>query len=373
MFDIKIDFNKSHGSYLFDDKSNKAYLDFFNMYSSLPLGYNHPVFGEQFKSEILSVASIRMANNLFESDLLQSFFRSFSPYTLYPLVHLTCTGALAIESALKCAMDYKIVDNPKVLSITKSFHGVNSWGLATDRFGVTGQRLQNYINNNWENLEIDDLINYLETKNLDDLVAVVIEPIQATSGDIYLDPVKLQKINQLCNSKKICFILDEIQTGFGSTGTMWYYEKINLTPDILVFGKKSQVCGIVAHERYNFTISSPLQKLQVTFDGELIDAIRARYIIKAYEDGNLVAKAQTRCEQFREIIANKVENFRAIGHLVAFDFQDTDTRNNFQRKCLESNFLCNKAGERSIRLRPNLAISENEMDHFSQIFKKVIS
>lgn len=274
MFDIKIDFNKSRGSYLFDAKRNQAYLDFFSMYSSLPLGYNHPVFDEQFKEEVLSVASIRMANNLFESELLQSFFNSFRPYALYPQVHLTCTGALAVESALKCAMDYKIVDNPKVLGITKSFHGVNSWGLATDRFGITGQRLQNYIKNNWENLEIDELINYLETKKLDDVVAVIVEPIQATNGDLYLDPKKLQKINHLCKSKDICFIVDEIQTGFGTTGSMWYCEKINLNPDILVFGKKSQVCGIVAHDRYKYTVTSPLQKLHVTFDGELIDAIR---------------------------------------------------------------------------------------------------
>ena len=133
IFDITIDFEKSHGSFLFDKKTNSEYLDFFSVFSSLPLGYNHSIFDRSFEKTISIIAKIRMGNNLFSSDELIEFKNHFREYVFSDYMHFTCTGALAVEAAIKCAMEYKKTTKPMVLGRKKSFHGINSWGCITDR------------------------------------------------------------------------------------------------------------------------------------------------------------------------------------------------------------------------------------------------
>ena len=97
---LTIDFKRSHGSYLVDKVSGEEYLDLFNMYSSLPLGYNHRVFDEQFRREIDEISYVRMANSVCRSEELLEFVELFKNYTFSSNFHFACTGALAVESAL---------------------------------------------------------------------------------------------------------------------------------------------------------------------------------------------------------------------------------------------------------------------------------
>lgn len=367
---LTIDFKNSYGSYLVDKNTQDRYLDFFNMYSSLPLGYNHPIFDDTFKDKINEISFMRMANNVCMSEELESFIEIFKEVTFSENFHFTCTGALAIESALKVAMEYKKVTNPMVLSVKNSFHGVNSWGFTTSRVGTTATRMENFPQNNWLDLELEEIIHYLSTKELKDLVAVMIEPIQATNGDIYLDTKKIKKIKELCSKNNICFILDEIQTGFGTSGKMWYYEYLDIVPDVLVFGKKSQVCGIVVNDRYKEILDNPYQKLDVTFDGELIDIVRATYILQAFQKYNILDNVNKISSLLKKHLKDKFLNYRSIGALIAFDFETQKERDNFVEKCFKNHLLINKAGTKTVRLRPNLALSLNEIDEFlKKIFK----
>ena len=372
IFDIKVDFSKSHNSFVFDKNTQKEYLDFFSLYSSLPLGYSHEIFDSKFRTEIETVAHLKMTNNVFQTDELQEFIAKFSEYSIHDYIHFCSTGALAVESAIKCAMEYKKVDAPMVFGLKKSFHGVNSWGFITDRFAATAERMKYFPKNDWKNLEIEDVIEFVESEDISKLVAVIVEPIQCTAGDIYIDVKQLNHLNQLCREKDICFIVDEIQTGFGTSGAMWYSQKIGLDPDILVFGKKSQISGIMVNEKYNELILSRIQKLDVTFDGDLIDAIRAKYILKAYEKYELIKKSIINNAKFESILKKKVLNYRSSGNLIAFDFENESERNNFLKRGFDNNFLCNSAGHNSIRLRPNLAVSDLEIDDFSRIIDVIL-
>jgi L-lysine 6-transaminase len=372
LFNIKIDFEKSHGSYLYDKLSGNEYLDFFGMYSSLPLGYNHPIFDDAFVKKVGMISKFRMANNVFRSDELEEFVARFRKYCFSDWVHFTCTGALAIESAIKCAMEHKKIANPMVLGLKYGFHGINSWGFITDRCFGTTRRVVNFPQNEWKNLTTTELQEYILDRNHSNVVAVVVEPIQCTSGDIYVDPKELLAIQHLCNEKKICFIVDEIQTGFGVSGKMWYSEKIGLKPDINVFGKKSQLCGINLSDEYNDCLVSPIQKLEVTFDGELIDAVRATYILKAYEQSNLVEQANLNSHRFAEILKNRVQNYRGTGNLIAFDFENMQERDLFVKHCYEKHLLCNPSAERSVRMRPHMAVTTAEIDAFADLIATVL-
>ena len=369
---LTIDFKNSHGSYFVDKHSKEEYLDFFNMYSSLALGYNHPIFDYSFKEKINEISYLRMANNVFKSDELLDFVEEFKNYTFSSNFHFTCTGALAVESALKAAMQYKKFINPLVISIKNSFHGVNSWGFTTSRIGITEKRMEYFPQNNWINLTLDEVIYHLNNENIDNLVAILIEPIQSTNGDIYLDKNKLLEIRELCTKKDICYILDEIQTGFGTTGKMWYYEHINITPDILIFGKKAQVCGIVTNNKYSEIFSNPYQKLDVTFDGELIDIVRASYILKAFKKYNILENVQNYSQLIKNSLENKVINYRSVGAMIAFDFRTKEERDSFVKKCFDNKLLINKASDKAVRLRPNLALKEEEITRFIKIIENII-
>ena len=373
LFNIKIDFELSMGSMVHDKFTNKKYLDLFSMYSTLPIGYNHPIFDTDYKNKIASLSHIRSTNNLFFSDELNNFFEKFRKYIFSDYIHLTCTGALAIESAIKCAMVKKKINDPVVLSLKKSFHGINSWGFLTDRFASTEERMRYIPRNNWLNLEYEDILSLFEKGNIDNLIAIVIEPIQCTAGDLYIPIEHLRKIKELCVNNNICLIFDEIQTGMGVTGNMWYSEKINIKPDILVFGKKAQVSGIVVNEEYSECIKSPIQRLEVTYDGDLIDAVRSTYILKAYEEQNLLQSVNEKHIFFKNVLSEKVLNYRSSGLLIAFDFETKEKRDFFTKACFDNKLICNGTGERAVRIRPNLAITTHEMNLAAEIFLKVLS
>lgn len=371
VFDISIDFEKSHGSYVYDLKSGERFLDLFSMFSSLPLGYNHEIFGAEFDEKIKHISRLRMCNNLFHSNELESFELKLRDISFHPNFHFCSTGALAVESALKCGYEYSKKPESIVIGLENSFHGINSWGLITDpNMMSVKNRIINYPRNDWKNLCVDEVAGYI-AENSEQISSVIVEPIQCTAGDIHLDVGKLKEIQSCCKEHDVCFIVDEIQTGFGSSGNYWYSSKLGLEPDILVFGKKAQICGVMANSKYSLAITSEYRKLEVTFDGDLIDAIRSHYIINAIEKFSLLEKVRKNEGVLRSELSGMFENYRSVGHLIAFDFSSKKQRDDFVSGAYKKNLLVNPTGERSVRLRPNLAFTDNEMDDLLHKVKQV--
>ena len=373
IFDINIDFSKSQGSYLFDQKTQKKFLDVFSMFSSLPLGYNHAIFDETFDAKVKPISHLRMSNNLFNSNELIDFEKIFNTISIHNNLHLCATGALAVESALKCAFEVKKDPDSIVVALKNGYHGINSWGFTTDSLmSSVSPRVKNFPKNNWENIAIDEISSFV-LNNSHRIAAVIIEPIQCTAGDIYIDVDALKGLELICKDKNICFIVDEIQTGFGVTGNYWYSDKIGLKPDIVVFGKKSQICGIMVNGKYSEAIVSKHRKLEVTFDGELIDAIRCSYIINAIKSYSLLENVKEKSKLLENELSVIFDNYRSSGHLVAFDFLDKNQRDTFVTKCYSNFLIVNPTGENSVRIRPNLAFSDNELDALIDKIKKSLN
>jgi len=364
VFDITIDFEKSHGSYVFDKKSNTEFLDLFSMFSSLPLGYNHSIFDECFDQKIKPISHLRMCNNLFHSDELTDFENKFQKISFHKNLHFCSTGALAVEAALKCAFTYVKDPDSIVVGVTNSFHGINSWGFVTDNnMASVSNRVKYYPRNHWQHIDLSEMVSYI-SDNIKKISSVIIEPIQCTAGDIHLDASILKEIETICKQNNICFIVDEIQTGFGTTGEMWYSKKIGLDPDIIVFGKKAQICGVMVNDKYSEAIHSQYRKLEVTFDGDLIDAVRAEYILNAIEKYSLLERVNKNSIILHNELSETYDNYRSVGHLIAFDCKNKNVRDKFVSKAYLKHLLLNPTGEKSIRIRPNLALSDNELDEF---------
>ena len=378
VYNIKIDFDKSRGSYVFDKNTKKYYLDFMGMYSSLPLGYNHEIFNSQmWKKDILRVSKLKLVNCEMLSDEFDEFnssFMSFAGIGKYSYSHYTCTGALANESAVKTAMWHK---GPRkdgyILSIKNSFHGINSIGnILTTRFSGVDLRLGDIPGENfWPCVEnIEEAIHHVKNSNKN-LQGVIIEPIQATYGDSYFEKQKLKELRDVCTEYDIPLIFDEVQTGFCSTGKVWYSEHLEIDPDIIVFGKKSQVSGILVKESHSSVFEVP-KRLSVTFDGDLVDMVRCKYIIDAIKEYDLLENVNTMGKYFRgklDMLCG-IKNIRNTGLLFAFDFENGSVRDNFVNRLYKNGMICNPTGKRSVRMRPNLAIKKLEIDDSIKIIKE---
>ena len=377
VFNIKIDFNKSYGSYIFDKNTDRSYLDFMGMYSSLPLGYNHKIFNRDFKTKISDIAKLKIVNCEVLSDEFEEFYNDFKRFTKGEFYHFTCTGALAVEAAVKTAMWYKNPEpNGYILSLKNSFHGINSIGnILTTRFPGVDIRQGNIPGSGvWPSVNtIPEAIEHIKnsqsvfsnrffmTSKDSNLKGIIVEPIQATYGDNYLSIKHLKELRKVCTEYDIPLIFDEVQTGFGSSGKVWYSEYINVKPDITIFGKKSQVSGIMVNDSHSKVFELP-KRLSVTFDGDLIDMVRCQYIIKALQNDKLLESIPERSSFFVNALKSfdLFDNVRATGFLFCLDLKDRYTRDRLVKNMYSNGMICNPTGEKSIRMRPNLATTMEE-------------
>ena len=398
-YNIKIDFQKSFGSYIHDKNTENKYLDFFGQYATLSLGYNHPIFTSgEYIEKIKLISHQKIVNNEIASDEAQEFdelFRSFSSFNNFHFFHYSCTGALAVEAAIKTAIDYKKIENPKIISFKGSFHGINGYGgIVTDRFNPVNERLDGFPGSYWDKFDNPTVINSSRksTKNSDieeekifkkieyeilnkkNICAILVEPIQCTNGDLYFTDNFFSGLREIASEHDIPLIFDEIQTGFCSTGHVWYYQSLPIIPDILIFGKKTQLSGIMVNKKFSSIFDRPI-RLEVTWDADLIDMVRCKYVIKAINENNLIQNAIDRSNQLISGLKNitKIKNLRHAGLLVGFDMENNKLRDKLVSDLFKKYLIVNPTKEKSIRLRPPLTVSSEEINSAIKIFTDCLS
>jgi len=162
----------------------------------------------------------------------------------------------------------------------------------------------------------------------------------------------------------VLLIFDEVQTGIGLTGRMWAYQHFDVQPDIVTFGKKAQVCGIMATARVDeveknvFRVPS---RINSTWGGNLVDMVRAQRILEIIEEEQLVENAartgdylQKRLLELQEKFPKLISNARGRGLMCAIDLPDDATRKRLIASAFERGLIVLPCGERSIRFRPAL-------------------
>ena len=226
--------------------------------------------------------------------------------------------------------------------------------------------------------EIDTAI----SENPDDIAALIIETIQGEGGDNHFRKEFFLELRKLCDKYEMMFILDEIQTGVGLTGKMWAYEHFNFKPDIIAFGKKTQVCGIMVGNRVDeikdnvFNVSS---RLNSTWGGNLIDMIRCQKYLEIIKEDNLVKNAKIQGERLLENLEeiaqkypDKISNARGLGLMCAFDLKTPEKRDELKNKIYSNGLVVLGCGATTIRFRPPLIISEEEIDKAIEIIDKTV-
>jgi L-lysine 6-transaminase len=415
-FDSVLDLSESRGSWLVDARDGTRYLDMFTFFASSPLGMNHPAIAddEDFARELVLAARNKPSNSDVYTTQLAEFVETFARVLGDPaLPHLFLIegGALAVENALKAAFDWKSRHNEangrdpglgtKVLHLRKAFHGRSGYTLSLTNTDPT--KVARFPKFDWPRIDVpavrfpvaDHLaeVEAAEQQALDqaraafeaaphDIACFLAEPIQGEGGDNHLRPEFLQAMQELCREHDALVVLDEVQTGCGMTGTAWAYQQLGVAPDLVAFGKKLQVCGVMAGGRIDevpdnvFAVPS---RINSTWGGNLTDMVRARRILEVIEDDELIGAAARlgahlldRLEAMASSLP-QVTNPRGRGLFCAIDLPDTATRDALITRLRESErVLMLACGERSLRFRPALTVSAEELDLACEAIERVL-
>ncbi|MBS7334482.1 L-lysine 6-transaminase [Faecalibacter bovis] len=412
-YPIVMDVEKSHGSYIVDQNGDK-YLDMFSMFASTAVGYNHPhlVAHQDFlgKNAINKPAMSDIYTKDY-ADFIDTFARVAMPKELQYCFFIS-GGSLAVENALKAAFDWKTKVNfskgieteaGQVIHFKQAFHGRSGYTLSLTNT-KDPRKYEYFPKFDWPRIENPKIIfpetdeNFAQTKQTEELAisqikqaleerknqiaCIIIETIQGEGGDNYFRPEFLQMLRDICDQEEILLIFDEVQTGMGMTGKMWAFQHYNVIPDIISFGKKTQVCGILANKEKLDVVPNNVFKessrINSTFGGNYIDMLRFKLILEVIENENLVENANEKgayiIERLNDIEkhTNKIKNIRGKGLFIAFDFDNDQSRTDFLTKCFNDKLILLPCGETSVRFRPHLNVSFKDVNLALDIIKKAL-
>jgi L-lysine 6-transaminase len=406
-FHMVLDMEKSHGVHLLDADSGSAFIDFFGFFASNALGMNHPKLtaDADFMKRLTEAALNKVTNSDVYTVHLARFVDTFSRVGIpeyLPHAFFVSGGALAVENALKTAFDWKVRKNfrkghrrelgSQVMHFEQAFHGRTGYTLSLTNtadprktmyfpqfdwprvsnpkieFPITDKRLQDLEHR--EQLALDQAkIHFHERR--DDIACVVIEPIQGEGGDNHFRPQFLQSLKDLAHENDALLVFDEVQSGVGITGEFWAHQALGVEPDILCFGKKTQVCGILAGRRIeevdNHVFELP-SRINSTWGGNLVDMVRFDRILEIIEEDNLVQNAASvgdyLLKRLRELEESEaaISGARGRGLMCAFDLPTTALRDAVRARCFETGLVILGCGQKSLRFRSPLTITEAEID-----------
>ena len=416
-FDLVVDLERSQGSHLVDEVSGTTYLDFYTFFASCPLGLNPPqLTGADFEHRLLTAARNKPANSDAYTTYFAEFVETFARIAGDPaLPHLFFVegGALAVENALKTAFDWKSRRNEaagrspelgtKVMHLTKAFHGRSGYTMSLTN--TEPVKVARYPKFDWPRIDVPaitfPLAEHLEEveaaeqealrqareafeRNPHDIACFLAEPIQSEGGDNHMRAEFLQAMQELCREYDALFVLDEVQTGLGLTGTTWCYQQLGLEPDVVAFAKKAQVGGIMAGRRVDevpdnvFAVPS---RINSTWGGGLADMVRSQALLEAIDETgavqNAAAMGEVLLSQLQSIARHHpdtVSNARGRGLLCAIDLPNGEVRSQVLSQLFTQEYvLLLPCGERSIRFRPILSVTEGDLKHATTALDRVLS
>lgn len=400
-----MDFEKSHGSWLVDKNDGKEYLDCFGQFASLALGYNHPALIKN-KDRLVNAAMCKIVNSDLYSEEYASFVDKFFKVALPPYFKygfFVEGGSPAVENALKVAFDwkakrmgYKVDDDYipnflEVIHLNECFHGRGGYTMSMTKTGKLKTGL--FPNFDWPAITnpkaTADNVEELEKQSLEQakqaflkskIAAIILEPQMGEGGNHMFRKEYIYALRQLADENDCLLIFDEVQTGLGASGKWWCHQHYGMAPDIMVFGKKMQVCGIVATDKLDSVPNHCFKqsgRINSTWGGNIVDMVRAEIIIDTIVEEKLVKQTADVGEFLKDELhyialqSKAITNVRGVGTLLAFDLPTKEDRDRVLKQLNEKMVILG-CGDRSIRIRPALTFTRDDACAAINIFKEVL-
>ena len=403
-FNFLLDLDKSHGAWLTTVQGDEL-LDCYSAFASLPIGWNHPALSDPaFVKRMGTVAINKPAlSDTFTPELAEfvdTFYRVGIPEQ-FPWIFFISGGALAVENCLKAAFDWKVQKNlaagrpalgSKIIHFEHCFHGRTGYTMSlTDSHDP--RKTKWYPQFDWPRVPTPALrfpitdrvleeVKAAEAHSLarieaafeahpHDIAGIILEPIQCEGGDHHFRPEFLRALRRIADEREALLIFDEVQTGVGLTGTFWAWQGLGVEPDLVSFGKKTQVCGLYSSRRIEEVERNVFvepSRINSTFGGNLVDMIRFKRVLEVMEEDDLVANAARVGATFKSALQDLageldgfVTNARGSGLLLAIDVPDEAARGAVISNAMKEGLFALSCGSRSIRFRPSLIFTEDDV------------
>jgi L-lysine 6-transaminase len=416
-YEMVLDMDRSRGRRLYDGRSGRYLLDLFSFFATLPIGLKHPRLEDPaFLAKLTRAALVNPANSDIYTAEFAEFVDTFARVAMpsyLPHAFFVAGGALGVENALKAAMDWKVRRNlrrglteergHRIIHFREAFHGRTGYTLSMTNT-ADPRKYQYFAKFDWPRIDNPKLrfpvsdaelerVRRAEVQALeqiktafrghrDDIAAVIIEPIQAEGGDNHFRGEFLAALKVLAHENDALLIFDEVQSGVGLTGRFWAHEHFGVEPDLLAFGKKMQICGMIAGGRIDeepenvFRVSS---RLNSTWGGNLVDMVRSQRYLEIIEEERLVKHAAAvgahllaALEALQADRPDVVSNARGRGLMCAIDFPDGRIRNQVADEAYKLGMVILPCGRHSLRFRPPLDITVAEVDEALDIIRRAI-
>lgn len=419
-----VDFERSRGNYVVDADGNEV-LDMYAHIASLPVGYNHPAMLAALRDEAnigLLAHRPALGNNPpvgWEARVERTLMR-VAPKGLSRATTMAC-GACANEHAMKAVfisaanarragagisedekascLNNQAPGTPdfKILSFDGAFHGRTAACLSLTHtkwihkldfptfdwpscpFPKLKYPLSEHVEENAaEEARCLALVEEALKKDRD-VVGVIVEPMQAEGGDNHASADFFRKLRALTKRENVRMIVDEVQTGCGSSGTFWAHEAWNMEhpPDVVTFSKKMQIAGFytapelqpeLPYRIFNTWMGDPAKLIQLEV---VIDAIERDNLLEVVKDaGKTLLEG---LEEMQQKYPGVLANARGVGTLVAIDCDTPARRDAVLGALLQSGVDIGGCGSATIRARPGLFFTSQHARVFLQKFDDVLS
>ncbi len=356
---------KAEGLYLYGPEGQQ-YLDLIGGISVCNTGHRHPKVVAAIKDQ-----ADRYLHLLVYGELIQTPQVGYAaqlaanlPETL-DSVYFTNSGAEAVEGAMK--LSKRVTGRPEIVAFNHSYHGSTQGALS-----IMGDEY-------WRNAFRPLLpgikhVDYNTDAALEMITAqtacVIAETVQAERGIFTPDKEWLQKLRRRCDETGALLVLDEIQAGFGRTGTMWAFEQYEVIPDILLLGKAlgggMPMGAFIASQKKMETLTGdPVLGHITTFGGHPINCAAGLASFKVLLEEDWISQVKAKEQLFLRLLKHPaIKAVRSSGLLLAVEFDSFERNKKIIDTCIANGVLTDwyLFAPQCLRIAPPLTITEQQIE-----------
>lgn len=361
---LALEIVKAEGIYM-TDVNGKPYIDLISGISVSNLGHCHPKVVEAIHKQSQTYMHLMVYGEYVQHPQTQyaRLLTSLLPPQLN-CIYFTNSGAEATEGALKLAK--RVTGRSEMISYKNAYHGSTHGALSV----MGNEEYKNSFRPLLPDVKQLEFNNFSQLNEITNKTAcVIIEPIQGEAGVHLANAEYLKALRKKCDEHCVILIFDEIQSGFGRTGTLFAFENYGVIPDVMLIAKGMggglPIGAFVASEKLMscFT-NNPVLGHITTFGGNAVCVAAAQSTLEVLVDDKLYLRALEIEKVMKEVLVHpKIKEVRCIGALCAVEFGDTELNMRIISKCIEKGVItdwflhCSTA----MRLAPPLIISNKEL------------
>lgn len=367
---LAINIKKAKGTRL-TDKNGKEYLDLIAGISVCNIGHRHPAVVKAIKEQADDYLHVLVYGEFIETPQVQyaKLLTGHLPPSLNS-VYFTNSGAEAVEGAMKLAK--RVTGRTRIIAFNKSYHGSTQGALSV----MGDEEWRNAFRPLLPGIEHFD---YNSSEVIDNITprtaCVIMETVQGERGVVKPEKSWINAVRDKCTRTGTLLIMDEIQTGFGRTGTLWGFEQYDIVPDVVLLGKAlggGMPLGAFVADRgvMNHLAHNPVLGHITTFGGHPVCCAAGLAAFKVLTKKNIIDKVARKERSFLKLLKHPaIKEVRTAGLLIAVQFDNENINKKLIAKCIDKGVLTDwfLFAPDCLRIAPPLTITEKEIKHACEI------